>query len=159
MGAKLKHGSPYPLGATWDGHGANFALFSETAHVVELCLFDARGQRETARLALPCQTDGVWHGYLPDAQPGQLYGYRVHGPYAPEEGHRFNPNKLLVDPYAKGLYGKVSHHDANYAFDLSSSHEDLSFDDRDNAAYMPKCILTSQEILDGGRAKPATPWS
>src|SRR5215204_5537996 len=95
-------GRPYPLGATWDGAGVNFALFSEHATKVELCLFDADDSaRESLRIPLPEHTDQVWHGYLPDVLPGQLYGYRVHGPYAPELGHRFNPNKVVLDPYAR----------------------------------------------------------
>src|SRR5262249_42734622 len=97
-------GHPYPLGATWDGAGVNFALFSEHATKVELCLFDSvYAQTEAARIVLPEQTDQVWHGYLPDARPGQFHGYRVHGPHEPEAGHRFNPNKLVLDPYAKAI--------------------------------------------------------
>src|SRR5262245_35085978 len=96
-------GKPHPLGATWDGKGVNFALFSANAEKVELCLFDAKGVRELDRIALPEFTDQVWHGYLPDATPGALYGYRVYGPYDPRKGHRFNANKLLIDPYAKAL--------------------------------------------------------
>src|ERR1700731_4821259 len=92
-------GRSYPLGATWDGEGVNFALFSEHAEAVELCLFDAGGQHEIARLRFGDYTDQVWHGYLPEARPDQLYGYRVHGPWRPEDGHRFNPNRLLLDPY------------------------------------------------------------
>src|SRR5690606_30487301 len=103
----LTEGQPFPLGATWDGLGVNFALFSAHATAVELCLFDRRGERETARLPLPACTDEIWHGYLPQARPGQLYGYRVHGPYAPDAGHRFNPHKLLLDPYAKQLAGHL----------------------------------------------------
>src|SRR5512147_2395855 len=94
-------GQAYPLGASWDGEGVNFALFSEHAEKVELCLFDARGRREIACIAMQWQTDQVWHCYLPEARPGQLYGYRVYGPYDPPNGHRFNPNKLLLDPYAR----------------------------------------------------------
>ena len=105
MTVRMFPGSPYPLGATWDGSGVNFAIFSEHAERVELCLFDqAYGAPETARIWMPEQTDLVWHVYLPDARPGQFYGYRVHGPWAPREGHRFNPNKLLIDPYAKGAH-------------------------------------------------------
>jgi len=100
-------GAPYPLGATWDGQGVNFALFSEHGEKVELCLFDPQGRRETERVVLPEHTDQVWHGYLPEARPGQLYGYRVYGPYAPEQGYRFNPHKLLLDPYAKANMGVV----------------------------------------------------
>ena len=105
--ARLETGRPYPLGASWDGGGVNFALFSANATQVELCLFDADAARETARVMLPACTDQVWHGYLPDARPGLVYGYRVHGPYEPAQGHRFNPNKLLLDPYARKLQGKV----------------------------------------------------
>ena len=100
----LPPGKPYPLGATWEGDGANFALFSEHAQKIELCLFDETGAKEIARHVLAECSDSVWHGYLSGVRPGQLYGYRVYGPYAPHEGHRFNPNKLLVDPYAKGLF-------------------------------------------------------
>src|SRR5918996_3006184 len=101
-------GRPHPLGATWDGSGVNFALFSANATRVELCLFDPKGRRELARVDLPEYTHEVWHGYLPDARPGMLYGYRVHGPYDPRAGNRFNPNKLLIDPYAKALSGKLA---------------------------------------------------
>ena len=101
-------GRPYPLGATWDGEGVNFALFSEHAERVELCLFDAAGRREIQRIALREHTDQVWHCYLPEARPGLLYGYRVHGPYGPEEGHRFNPHKLLLDPYARSIVGHAA---------------------------------------------------
>ena len=105
--SRLSEGLPYPLGATWDGLGVNFALFSANATKVELCLFDAGGRREIERISLPEYTDEVWHGYLPDARPGTVYGYRVHGPYEPTAGHRFNPNKLLFDPYAKQMVGKL----------------------------------------------------
>ncbi len=99
---RIQEGQPYPLGATWDGLGVNFALFSAHATKVELCLFDDAGEQEIERIELPEYTDEIWHGYLPDARPGTIYGYRVHGPYEPKAGHRFNPNKLLIDPYAKG---------------------------------------------------------
>src|SRR5512146_875553 len=105
-------GAPHPLGATWDGLGVNFALFSANATKVELCLFDKDGRRELERIELPEYTDEVWHGYLPDARPGTVYGYRVHGPYDPNSGHRFNPNKLLLDPYAKALVGHMRWSDA-----------------------------------------------
>ena len=105
--SKVWPGQPYPLGATWDGKGVNFALFSAHAERVELCLFDSSGQHEQARIALPEYTDEVWHCYLPEARPGQLYGYRVHGPYEPAAGHRFNPNKLLLDPYARAISGQL----------------------------------------------------
>ena len=109
-------GSPHPLGATWDGRGTNFALFSANATKVELCLFDREGRRETERIALPERTDDVWHGYLSNVTPGQLYGYRVHGPYEPNAGHRFNPNKLLIDPYSKRLGGQFAWTDAHFGY-------------------------------------------
>ena len=109
MAAKqtLRPGKAYPLGATWDRRGVNFALFSENAEKVELCLFDGRGEHELQRIPLPEYTDQVWHGYLAGARAGLLYGYRVYGPYHPERGHRFNPNKLLIDPYAVALLGEL----------------------------------------------------
>src|SRR5690348_2410726 len=109
---RLQSGLPHPLGATWNGHGVNFALFSAHAERVELCLFDEQGQREVERLTMPENTDEVWHGYLPEARPGLLYGYRVHGPYDPANGHRFNHHKLLIDPYAKALHGEIHWSDA-----------------------------------------------
>jgi isoamylase len=112
-------GHPCHLGATWDGDGVNFALFSEHAEKVELCLFDPKGRRELARIALPERTDQVWHGYLPQIRPGQLYGYRVHGPYAPEAGHRFNPAKLLLDPYAKAIDGQIKWSDAHFGYKVA----------------------------------------
>ncbi|MGD2112607.1 MAG: glycogen debranching enzyme GlgX, partial [Gammaproteobacteria bacterium] len=109
-------GLPYPLGATWDGVGTNFALFSAHAEKVELCLFDDRGGRELARIALPEYTHEIWHGYLPDVRAGQLYGYRVYGPYEPERGHRYNHHKLLLDPYAKSLRGGLQWDDALFGY-------------------------------------------
>jgi len=155
----LTGGRSFPMGATYDGAGANFALFSQHAEKVELCVFDDNGKHEVARYVLGECTDFVWHGYLPKAKPGLLYGYRVHGLYAPQEGHRFNAHKLLVDPYAKGLFGKVINHDANYAFDRNSPIEDLSFDRRDNAKYMPKCILTAPTLPSDVIEPLHTPWS
>ena len=113
MHVRIGPGRPYPLGATWDGHGVNFSLFSGRAATVELCLFDRRDATvETYRVTLPEQTEQVWHGYLPDIRPGQLYGYRVAGPYDPTAGHRFNPAKLLLDPYATQIGRPVIWHDA-----------------------------------------------
>lgn len=155
----LPPGQPYPLGATWDGDGANFALFSEHAARVELCLFDETGTEEVARHVLAECSDSVWHGYLSGVHPGQLYGYRVYGPYAPHEGHRFNPNKLLVDPYAKGLFGQLINHDTNYGYDRRNSADDLSFDRRDNARFIPKCILTDPALPSGNESPLRTPWS
>ncbi len=134
-------GLPHPLGATWDGAGTNFALFSAHASKVELCLFDERGRRETARIELPEMTHEIWHGYLPDVRPGQLYGYRVHGPYAPDEGHRFNANKLLIDPYAKALAGRLEWHDSLFGYVIGHRDGDLSFDRRNSARYVPKSVV------------------
>src|SRR5579884_4547852 len=142
-------GQPFPLGATWDGKGVNFALFSAHAERVELCIFDPRGRREIARVALPEYTDQVWHGYLPDARPGMLYGYRVSGPYDPARGHRFNNHKLLLDPYAKALAGKLRWTDAHYGYRIGSHREDLSFDRRDNASAMPKCVVVEEAFTWG----------
>src|SRR6201986_5361371 len=121
-------GKPYPIGATWDGQGVNFALFSEHAEAVELCLFDRPEDAVEAQLIeLPERTDFVWHGFLPDVRPGQLYGYRVHGPYAPEQGHRFNPHKLLLDPYALALTGEIDWDDATHGYTIGDPREDPSF--------------------------------
>ncbi len=139
--ANIRPGRPYPLGATHDGSGVNFALFSAHATQVELCLFDESGRTETGRIALPEYTDEIWHGYVSGLRPSQLYGYRVHGPYAPQEGHRFNPNKLLLDPYAKSLRGRIVWDDANYGYKVGSEDADLSFDERDSAPFMPKCAV------------------
>ena len=129
-------GSPYPLGATWDGVGVNFALFSEHATRVELCLFDsAEAEVESLTIPLPEQTDMVWHGYLPDIHPGQLYGYRVHGPYEPHRGHRFNPHKIVMDPYAR-VVGRTVRWDESL-FGFRSGEADDSFDVRDSAAHAP----------------------
>jgi glycogen operon protein len=153
-------GDPYPLGATWDGEGVNFALFSEHATAVELCLFgDARDGRETARIPLRERTDLVWHAFLPDLRPGARYGYRVHGPYAPAEGHRFNANKLLLDPYAKGITGTIDWSDALYGYAIGHPDEDLSFDERDSAANVPKAVVVDTAFTWGDDAAPRTPWN
>lgn len=151
-------GSPYPLGANWDGKGVNFALFSENAEKVELCLFDEHGDRETQRIQLPEYTDETWHCYLPDARPGQIYGYRVHGPYVPDKGHRFNANKLLIDPYAKALVGGIRWHDALFGYRIGDPREDLSFDSRDSAKYTYKCRVVDTAFTWGNDKAPATPW-
>src|SRR5438132_94382 len=118
-------GTPYPLGATWDGEGVNFSIFSEHATAVELCLFDRPvDAAESHRLAMRERTDMIWHVYLPDVRPGQLYGYRVHGPYEPEKGHRFNPNKLLIDPYAKSLSGDVVWGDSLFGYTVGDERAD-----------------------------------
>jgi isoamylase len=154
----LLHGRPYPLGANWDGAGVNFALFSAHAHAVDLCLFDPQGQREIRRLRLPEYTDQVWHGYLPEARPGLLYGYRVHGPYDPRNGHRFNANKLLVDPYARSIRGPLRWNDAHFGYRAGSSRDDLSFDRRDNARGMPKSEVVEGAFTWGEDRPPRTPW-
>ncbi len=157
MSPRIHSGSPSPIGATWDGDGTNFALFSANATKVEVCLFDSKGKKETARIELPEYTDEIWHGYLLDVGPGQLYGYRVHGPYEPEHGHRFNPNKLLIDPYARQLAGSLKWHDSLFAYKVGSSKDDTSFDRRDSAPYMPKCQVVDPHY----RPEPSIrrPWS
>jgi glycogen operon protein len=151
-------GHHYPLGATWDGHGVNFALFSEHATGVELCIFDDNGRHERQRIRLRERTDHVWHGYLPQARPGMAYGYRVHGPYQPEEGHRFNPNKLLVDPYAKDLVGRLRWSDALFGYTVGSKRDDLSLDRRDSAAFMPKGRVLETAFTWGDDRRPRVPW-
>jgi isoamylase len=155
---QIKAGSPFPLGAHWDGSGVNFALFSANATKVELCLFDGAGRREIERVELPEFTHEVWHGYLPDVRPGQLYGYRVHGPYEPSAGHRFNPNKLLLDPYALELRGDIRWHDAVFGYRLGHRREDLSFDQRDSAFVMPKCVVVDPAVTWGNDVRPARAW-
>jgi glycogen operon protein len=154
----VRAGAPYPLGATWDGSGVNFALFSANATKVELCLFDHAGRRELERIALPEYTDEIWHGYLPDVRPGQLYGYRVHGPYAPDEGHRFNANKLLLDPYALELRGEIRWHDAVFGYRIGNSRGDLVMDRRDSAFVMPKCVVVDPAVTWGDDIRPNTRW-
>ncbi|HXE79762.1 MAG TPA: alpha-amylase family glycosyl hydrolase, partial [Vicinamibacterales bacterium] len=152
-------GQPYPLGATWNGLGVNFALYSEHATKVELCLFDSvDAKHESARVTLPEQTNMVWHGYLPDIRPGQLYGYRVYGPYDPAAGHRFNPNKVVVDPYAKAIGRAVRWDDSMFGYTIGHPDEDLSFDSRDNAAYAPLCVVVDDAFTWGGDQPPRTPW-
>ncbi|MGH9401363.1 MAG: glycogen debranching protein GlgX [Terriglobia bacterium] len=151
-------GKPYPLGASWDGSGVNFALFSENATKVELCLFDGGGKRETGRVTMTEYTDHVWHAYLPGTKPGQLYGYRVDGPYEPEQGHRFNPAKLLLDPYAKAIAGNFEWNDAHFGYTIGSPEEDLSRDERDNAGDMLKCAVIDPAFDWEGDAPPRTEW-
>ena len=157
-GSRLAEGMPFPLGATWDGIGVNFALFSAHATKVELCLFDEAGEREIERIELPEYTDEVWHGYLPDARPGMLYGYRVHGPYEPQAGHRFNPNKLLLDPYARQIAGELTWNPALFGYTIGSPDADLSFDTQDSASFMPKCRVIDPAFTWGRERRPHTPW-
>jgi glycogen operon protein len=151
-------GAPYPLGATWDGEGVNFALFSEHAEKVELCVFDASGRRERQRIDVLERTENVWHCYLPEARPGLLYGYRVFGRYHPEEGHRFNAHKLLVDPYARELVGALRWHDALYGYTVGHKREDLSHDRRDSAPSVPKCRVIDPAFTWGDDRRPSVPW-
>ncbi|QRE77718.1 glycogen debranching protein GlgX [Methylobacterium aquaticum] len=154
---RISEGQPFPLGATWDGLGVNFALFSAHATKVELCLFDDSGETEIERIELPEYTDEVWHGYLPDARPGTIYGYRVHGPYEPEAGHRFNPNKLLLDPYAKALVGSVTWNPALFGYVMESG-DDTTFDTRDSAPFTRKCRVIDPAFTWGRDQKPNVPW-
>ncbi|MEW6365087.1 MAG: glycogen debranching protein GlgX [Acidobacteriota bacterium] len=156
---RIKPGQPYPLGATWDGAGVNFAIFSENATQVELCLFDSlHSPTESHRIPLPEQTHLIWHGYLPDLLPGQLYGYRVQGLYDPQAGHRFNPNKLLIDPYAKAIGRRVRWNDAMFGYRIADPAEDLSYDERDNAAFAPLAAVIDQAFTWGDDRPPSTPW-
>ena len=141
--ASVWPGRPYPLGATWDGEGVNFALFSEHAERVELCLFDTEARQPETRVPMRERTHQVWHCYLPEARPGLRYGYRVHGPYAPEQGHRFNANKLLLDPYAKSIRGELKWSNQHFGYRIGSPRADLSFDRRNNAAQTLRC-----EVID-----------
>jgi isoamylase len=152
-------GNSYPLGATWDGKGVNFALFSEHATKVELCLFDSvDAEQATYCIVMPEYTDQVWHAYLPEVLPGQLYGYRVHGPFEPQQGHRFNPNKIVLDPYAKALGRDVRWADELFAYRIGDPEADLSFDDRDNAPYAPLAVVVDPAFTWGNDQPPRTPW-
>lgn len=150
-------GKPYPLGATWDGAGVNFALFSENAERVELCLFDSpEATRESQRIPLTEQTDLVWHCYLPDVIPGQLYGYRVYGPYDPNRGHRFNPNKVLLDPYARLIGRDLRWDDSLFGYRVGQ--DDLSFDERDSAGFAPLAAVVDDAFTWGDDRPPQIPW-
>ncbi|WP_300337696.1 glycogen debranching protein GlgX [Accumulibacter sp.] len=152
-------GAPAPRGATWDGEGVNFAIFSEHAERVELCLFDPTGKKEVQRVELHERTDLIWHCYLPEARPGLLYGYRVYGPYDPARGHRFNGHKLLIEPYAKDIVGQVRWSDAHFSYKIGNRKQDLSFDRRDNHAGMPKCRVIDPAFTWGNDRAPNIPWS
>ncbi|HYZ93145.1 MAG TPA: glycogen debranching protein GlgX [Actinomycetota bacterium] len=151
-------GKPYPLGATWDGEGVNFSIFSESAESIELCLFNsADDPTEAQRITMRDRTDLIWHAYLPDVRPRQAYGYRVYGPYEPHNGHRFNHNKLLIDPYAKAVTGTVQWSDAIFGYKVGE--DDLSFDERDSAPGMPRCVVIDPSFTWGEDRAPATPWN
>jgi isoamylase len=156
---RLLAGAPYPLGATWDGLGTNFAVFSAHATRIELCLFDPSGRRQIARFDLPECTDEVWHGYLPNARAGLVYGYRAYGPYEPQAGHRFNPHKLLLDPYARRLTGEMRNADALYGYRINSPRADLSFDRRDSAPGVMKAVVADESFNRADDRPPAIPWS
>ena len=156
---KISPGRPYPLGATWDGHGVNFAIFSEHATAIELCLFDSvRARREAQRVPLLEQTDMVWHAYVRGVRPGQYYGYRVHGPYEPEAGHRFNPSKIVMDPYAKAVARPVRWDDAMFGYRIGDPAADLSYDDRDSAAFAPLAAVIDPAFPWGADRPLRRPW-
>jgi isoamylase len=156
--SRVGEGAPDPRGAHWDGLGVNFSLFSANATKVELCLFDDYGGTEQERIELPEYTNEIWHGYLPDARPGTIYGYRVYGPYDPQNGHRFNPNKLLLDPYAKAHVGTLRWNHACFGYTIGAEDDDLSFDERDNARFMPKCRVIDPAFTWGRERSPRVPW-
>ncbi|HXF96072.1 MAG TPA: glycogen debranching protein GlgX [Gemmatimonadales bacterium] len=153
-------GAPTPLGATWDGEGTNFALFSEQATGVELCLFARPEDGEPVeRVRLTERSEHVWHGYLPEVRPGQCYGYRVHGPYEPAAGHRCNPAKLLLDPYARAITGRIRWGDELHGYTVGDPAGDASLDSRDSAASLPKCVVIDPAFAWGDDRPPRTPWS
>jgi isoamylase len=154
---RISEGAPAPLGAHYDGRGVNFALFTEHATKVELCLFDPSGRRQIDKIELPQRTEHIWHGYLAGLGPGQLYGYRVHGPYEPHNGHRFNPNKLLIDPYCRQLAGRLRWHDAVFGYRPGAQRADLTPDRRDSAPMMPKCVVEASLHPWGDDRPPRTP--
>ena len=158
---ELREGSPYPRGATWDGLGVNFALFSAHATKVELCLFDEAGKEERQRIELPEYTDEIWHGYLRGLRPGAVYGFRVNGPYEPEKGHRFNPNKLLLDPYARSHVGSLRWDDACFGYTVGAEQADLSFDERDSAPFVPKSVVVDPVFRwrSTTTRRRAAPWN
>jgi isoamylase len=157
--SRVREGSPAAHGAVWDGEGTNFTLFSAHATKVEICLFDSAGVRELERIALPEYTDQVWHGYIPDVNPGAVYGLRVYGPYEPTAGHRFNHNKLLLDPYARAHTGTLKWAPECFGYTIGSPDEDLSFDDRDSAAFMPKCVVVDPNFDWHGQPRTrGVPW-
>ena len=155
--SRIREGLPTPLGATWDGLGVNFALFSANATKVELCLFNSDGTEELERVELPEYTNQIFHGYIPDARPGTIYSYRVHGPYEPKAGHRFNPHKLVIDPYARSLVGQLDWNPAVFGYQMESG-DDLTFDERDSAPFMPKCRVIDPAFTWGRVRAPRISW-
>ena len=152
----VQEGRPFPQGASWNGLGVNFALFSANATRVELCLFDDHGETEIARVDLPEYTNEIWHGFLPQARPGTVYGYRVHGPYDPENGHRFNPNKLVLDPYAKAVVGQIQWAPELFGYEMGK--DDTTYDTRDSARFMPKARVIDPAFTWGDDRAPRVPW-
>jgi glycogen operon protein len=152
-------GSPYPLGATWDGSGVNFAVYADNATSVELCLFATpKDEVESVKVKLIERSHHVWHAYFPDIQPGQLYGYRVHGKYEPQNGHRYNPCKLLIDPYAKAIAGTIDWNDALFGYEIGNQDEDLSFSETDSAPFIPKCVVVDSHFDWEGDRAPKIPY-
>ena len=159
MDLKIYPGEPFPLGATWDGEGVNFALYVENATAVELCLFNStQPETETIRIKVKERTNHVWHVYIPDLEPGQQYGYRVHGPYEPQKGFRFNPNKLLIDPYAKAISGTVQWSDAMFGYQVGHPDGDLSFSEQDSAPFVPKSVVVDPRFNWEGVKSPNIPY-
>jgi isoamylase len=157
--SRVKEGSSQAHGAIWDGRGTNFTLFSANATKVEVCLFDSGGAKELERLVLPEYTDGIWHGYIPDVGPSNVYGLRVHGPYEPQAGHRFNPNKLVLDPYARAHIGELKWDPACFGYTLGAEGDDLTFDERDSAPFMPKCVVVDPDFDWKGQPRSrGVPW-
>jgi glycogen operon protein len=153
-------GSPYPLGATWDGKGVNFALYADNATGVELCLFKTQADEvESVKIKIKERSHQVWHCYVPGLQPGQLYGYRVHGPYEPQNGHRFNPKKLLIDPYAKAIAGTINWSDALFGYKLGDAEEDMSFSDVDSAPFIPKSVVVDDHFDWEDDKPPKIPYN
>ena len=155
---RLSAGAPHPLGATWDGRGTNFALFSANAEKVELCLFDSHGRREIERIALPERTEDVWHGYLNDVAPGQLYGYRVHGRYRARARIPLQPAQAPRRPLRQAADGRLVWSDAHFGYRAGSARADLSFDRRDNARGMPKSVVIDEAFTWGEERRPSIPW-
>jgi glycogen operon protein len=152
-------GSPFPLGATWDGKGVNFAIYAENATGAELCLFETKeDKRESAKIRIEERTHHVWHVYIPGLKPGQLYGYRMHGPYEPQNGHRFNPNKFLIDPYAKAISGSLQWHDSLFGYELGHPDAELSFSNMDSAPFMPRSVVIDPTFNWKGDKFPLIPY-
>ncbi|MFL5809294.1 MAG: glycogen debranching protein GlgX, partial [Flavisolibacter sp.] len=158
MDIKTYPGSPFPLGATWNGEGINFALYAENATGVELCLFNLENDEEELRIKIEERTHHVWHVCIPGLKPGQMYGYRVHGPYEPQYGYRFNPNKLLIDPYAKAISGTVQWHDSLFGYEVGHPDGDLSFSSTDSAPFMPRSVVIDPNFNWEGDKFPRIPY-